>query len=134
MGGKWRMVLAAAGVLALLPLGQILAGPLGADDQCVPAGLPAFRTWELRAAKSIAISDENHQELPGLWAFYTAAEQRIATIWVGNLLVSVDPEPSNPAAPGWHDRGAVLSDTTLRAVRKQACDWFQPPPDPEKAS
>ena len=84
-------------------------------------------------AKSLDIVDEHQQELPGLWALYLSAGQPIATIWVGNLLVSVDPTPKDKNTPGWHDRGAVLNDTTLRSERRQACDWFQPLM-PEKAS
>lgn len=113
-------------ILAWLPAGQILALPLGDETQCVPPGMPAFRTWELRAAKSIALADENDKEQPGLWAFFTAKNQEIASIWVGNVLVSVDPNPRDANAPGWHDRGAVLPDTTLRAERRSTCDWFQP--------
>ena len=120
-------------VLALLPAGQIGAAPLGEEGQCVPQGLPPFKTWELRMAKSIEVVDESHQELPGLWALFMVAGRPIATIWVGNLLVSVDPDPKDQDAPGWHDRGAVKEDTTLRAERRARCDWFQPL-RPEKAS
>lgn len=125
----------AAGLLmAFLPSGQILAGPLGDETQCVPAGLPPFKTWELRMAKSMEVTDENEKSLPGLWALFTVAQRPIATIWVGNLLVSVDPETQNKDAAGWHDRGAVLADTTLRAEPRQRCEWFQPPPNEDKRS
>ena len=129
--GWWVLLVA----LTLLPAGQISAGPLGDESQCVPAGLPPFKTWELRMAKSIEVTDELHQDLPGLWALFTVAGRPIATIWVGNLLISVDPDPKDPDAPGWHDRGAVKDDTTLRAERRVRCDWFRPlRPVPETAS
>lgn len=111
--------------LAILPAGSF-GGPLGTPDQCVPTHLPEFRTWTLRAAQSMDISDETGKTWPALYAIFVARGQPIATIWVGALLVSVDPEPENREAPGWHDPGAVLPDTTIRTERRQTCQWFQP--------
>ena len=122
-----------AGVLAFLPAGSF-GLPLGEAGQCIPTGLPAFETWTLRAAKPLDISDEVGKEWPGLYALFMARGQLIATIWVGNLLVSVDDNPNDKAAPGWHDRGAVREDTTLLAERRQRCDWFQPTPPPKESS
>ena len=96
---------------------------------CVPPGLPPFAEWSGGLAEPIIVQDEAGRPVLAVSRAYSHRGAKITTIWVGSVLVSVDPAPEDRTAPGWHDRGAVtVPATMLRERPVQACDWFKPLP------
>ena len=124
-------------IAALLALsaGQTEAAPAERPDApkaeervCVPPGLPPFSTWRGGPATPLIVEDEAGRPVVVIQREYEAGGRRISTFWVGELLVTVDPNPEDRSEQGWHDRGALRPDTRLRINRTSACDWFKPPP------
>lgn len=137
MGRMPNRLILAVTLLAVLPTGQIRALPVELGDGlkpateavCVPPGVPPFSAWRItQNAQPAILLDEVGRPLLSVVAAYEAQGQKIATIWIGPLLVSVDPAPQDRDAPAWYDRGAVTPTTTLKVERRQACDWFRRPP------
>ena len=122
-------------VLIAVSAGQTLAAPAQpadapkADERvCVPPGLPPFSTWRGGPATPLVVEDELGRPVIAIQRDYEARGQRISTLWVGPVLVTVDPAPADPREQGWHDRGALLPNTRLRIDPQSACDWFKPLP------
>lgn len=124
--------------LAVLPSSTLLAVPLdgsaglgqarlGQEVVCVPPGLPPFSEWSGGPAKGVIVQDERGRPVVAVDRYYVVRGQKFYTIWVGRILVSVDPAPDDPKELGWHDGGAVTPSTLLRDEPKQACQWFRLP-------
>ena len=131
--------IACAVVLVFLSAGQIFAAPVEHGNipmalsatVCVPPGMPPFAEWTGSLANPTIVQDEMGRPVIAIERLYTHRGAKFTTIWVGSVLVSVDPAPEDPTAPGWHDRGAVtVPATMLRERPVQACDWFKPLPLP----
>ena len=138
MGSTGRPLVLAS-LLVILPLpGKIAAVPLDgsaglgtarlAEVVCVPPGLPPFSDWHGGPAAGIIIQDERGRPVVAVDRDYMVRGQKVSTIWVGRILVSVDPAPEDPKELGWHDLGAVTRSTLLRDEPTQACHWFKVAP------
>ena len=103
--------------------GGILPAPIQ-PTQCVPPGVPPFSEWQMESSQIQIFTDERLRPQVGAFVAYWARGQRLHAFWLGRVLVTLDPAPMDSQVPAWHDAGAVLPDTTLRAERRQTCAWF----------
>jgi len=131
---RWLAGVAMVGGL-ILPAGQTWAAVPEAQDktvevQCMPPGLPPFSTWQQLDSQPVIFSDEVGRPVLSVLSAYEARGQKLAAVWVGSILASVDAAPQDREAPSWYDAGAVTPRTIYKAERRQACEWFKPAPKP----
>ena len=110
-------------------IGALLVAAL-AGSPCVPSGMPPYAAWQLVSAVPVVLLDEDGRPILALSAAYAVAPQRIATLWVEDLLGLVDPKPDDASVSAWIDPGVVQpggrADTELvlrRSPRRQTCRW-----------
>lgn len=133
MGHQGRFVVMWA-LLAFVPVG---AGAMPLDrgarvgDQlveptvCVPPGVPPFSAWQAVKAVPALISDTAGRPVLAVLVLYEARGQQIDTFWIPPILLSVDPNPDDPAAPGLRDPGALNAVGAVLEAPKQTCEWVR---------
>lgn len=115
-----------AGCTTAAPTPSALVRQAAIDGPCLPPGSPAgFLDWPLEATNVLRLGTQDGSYRLAIVEQYRSRDGRaMRVLWVEGHLVLVDPQPDDPDAMPWIDRGLIADDdASLRRPRGAPCQW-----------